>query len=166
MLHHCSWCAIEERDVGRIPQDELDRALDEAADEWYEERIDRIGQNGGDGEHYANGSGSESYEEGSECSINHPRHYTEGEVECIEAIKSALTEEEWVGYLKGNIFKYVWRERHKGGVESLKKARWYLIGRLGKEGVCEYMTGYNQQVVYTPPNFRCIKHKDRVPHVR
>jgi hypothetical protein len=40
--------------------------------------------------------------------------------------------------------------------------KWNLVGRLGKEGVCEYMTGYNQQVVYTPPNFRCIKHKDRV----
>jgi hypothetical protein len=59
--------------------------------------------------------------------VNHPSHYIDGGgVECIEAIESALTNEEYRGYIKGNIQKYVWRERHKGGTESLKKARWYL----------------------------------------
>ena len=59
--------------------------------------------------------------------VNHPSHYTDGGgVECIEAIESSLTNEEYRGYLKGNIQKYVWRERHKGETESLKKARWYL----------------------------------------
>jgi hypothetical protein len=57
--------------------------------------------------------------------VNHPSHYTEGTIETIEAIEAALTPEEYRGYLKGNIFKYVWRERYKGGIESLKKARWY-----------------------------------------
>jgi hypothetical protein len=61
-----------------------------------------------------------------EDTVNHPSHYTDGGIECIEAIESALTNEEYRGYLKGNIQKYVWRERHKGGTESLKKARWYL----------------------------------------
>jgi hypothetical protein len=28
--------------------------------------------------------------------------------------------------LKGNCAKYIWRERHKGGTESLRKARFYL----------------------------------------
>ena len=59
--------------------------------------------------------------------VNHPPHYTDGgSIECIEAIESALTDEEYRGYLKGNIQKYVWREKHKGGTESLKKAQWYL----------------------------------------
>ena len=59
--------------------------------------------------------------------VNHPAHYTDGgSIECIEAIESALTDEEYRGYLKGNIQKYVWRERNKGGTESLKKAQWYL----------------------------------------
>lgn len=58
--------------------------------------------------------------------VNHPPHYTEGKVECIEAIESALTPEEYRGYLKGSILKYNWRERHKGGTESLKKAKFYL----------------------------------------
>ncbi len=58
--------------------------------------------------------------------VNHPSHYTDGGIECIEAIEAALTTEEFRGYCKGNCMKYIWRERHKGGTESLKKARWYL----------------------------------------
>lgn len=59
--------------------------------------------------------------------VNHPVHYNDsGAVECIDAIRSALTEEEFRGMLKGNIMKYVWRERRKGGDEDLAKARWYL----------------------------------------
>jgi hypothetical protein len=62
--------------------------------------------------------------------VNNPPHYTQGKIECIEAIQSALTEEEFRGYCKGNAMKYIWRERHKGGDESLAKAQWYL-GSLG-----------------------------------
>ena len=58
--------------------------------------------------------------------VNHPSHYTDGGIECIEAIEAQLTPEEYRGYLKGNVAKYVWREQHKGGIESLKKAAWYL----------------------------------------
>jgi len=57
--------------------------------------------------------------------VNNPEHYASGKVECIDAIESALTPEEFRGYLKGNIMKYVWRERKKSGVESLRKAEWY-----------------------------------------
>jgi hypothetical protein len=58
--------------------------------------------------------------------VNHPSHYTDGSIEAIEAIEAALTNEEFRGYCKGNCIKYIWRERHKGGTESLKKAQWYL----------------------------------------
>jgi hypothetical protein len=58
--------------------------------------------------------------------VNHPTHYTDGGIECIEAIEASLTPDEYRGYLKGNIQKYVWRERLKGGTESLKKAQWYI----------------------------------------
>ena len=58
--------------------------------------------------------------------VNHPSHYTDGGIECIEAIEAALTIEEFRGYCKGNCMKYIWREKHKGGTESLKKAQWYL----------------------------------------
>lgn len=58
--------------------------------------------------------------------VNNPPHYTQGEVECIDAIRSALTSEEFRGFCKGNAMKYIWRERHKGGDESLAKAEYYL----------------------------------------
>ena len=59
-------------------------------------------------------------------SVNHPSHYTQGTVECIDAIESSMTPEEFRGYLKGCLMKYIWRYQHKGGMEDLKKARWYL----------------------------------------
>ena len=55
-----------------------------------------------------------------------PGHYTHGQIECIEAIQSQLTEEEYRGYLKGQIVKYIWREKHKNGQEDVSKAQWYL----------------------------------------
>jgi hypothetical protein len=58
--------------------------------------------------------------------VNHPAPYTQGEIECIDAIQAALTPEEFAGYCKGNALKYIWREHHKGGAESLLKAQWYL----------------------------------------
>lgn len=62
-----------------------------------------------------------------EDTINHPSHYTDGGmIECIDAIEASLSYEEFRGYCKGNIQKYIWRERMKGGVESLKKAAWYI----------------------------------------
>lgn len=57
--------------------------------------------------------------------VNHPDHY-QGSLECITAIRAALTPEEFRGFCKGNVLKYAWRERHKGQDESLAKARWYI----------------------------------------
>jgi Protein of unknwon function (DUF3310) len=58
--------------------------------------------------------------------VNHPKHYTSGGIECIDAIQAQLTPEEFVGFLKGNIAKYGWRSRLKGGIEDHKKQQWYL----------------------------------------
>lgn len=58
--------------------------------------------------------------------INNPAHYTAGGIECIDAIQAALNAEEFRGFCKGNVLKYVWRERQKGGNESVGKADWYM----------------------------------------
>jgi hypothetical protein len=58
-------------------------------------------------------------------SVNHPPHYNQGGIECIEAIKAALGDG-FAAYLRGNVLKYLWRCEHKGGIEDLKKAAWYL----------------------------------------
>lgn len=53
--------------------------------------------------------------------VNHPSHYTEG------AIESSMSKNEFLGYLKGNVMKYLWRYRLKGReAEDLRKAQWYL----------------------------------------
>ena len=57
--------------------------------------------------------------------VNSPPHYNKSRIECIDAIESA-TDEGFEHYLQGNIIKYIWRYRYKGGVEDLKKAKWYL----------------------------------------
>ena len=57
--------------------------------------------------------------------VNHPQHYTQGGIECIEAEKAALGDL-FMGFLIGNALKYLWRFRHKNGLEDLKKAKWYL----------------------------------------
>jgi hypothetical protein len=58
--------------------------------------------------------------------VNHPPHYTAGGIECIEAIRAALTPDEFRGHCKANAMKYIWREAHKGQDESIRKAIWYL----------------------------------------
>lgn len=58
--------------------------------------------------------------------VNHPPHYTQGGIETIDAIEASMTPQEFRGYLKGNIMKYVWRMDHKGGVLDGHKAAWYL----------------------------------------
>ena len=41
--------------------------------------------------------------------VNSPEHYKTGDIECIAAIEAAMTPEEFAGYLRGNIIKYIWR---------------------------------------------------------
>ena len=62
----------------------------------------------------------------SEENINHPLHYSDSKFECIDVMEDWSTKEEFEGYLKNNVFKYVKRYKLKNGVEDLKKARWYL----------------------------------------
>lgn len=58
--------------------------------------------------------------------VNSPAHYGNGSIECIEYIEDFLTTEEFIGYLRGNIAKYLHRFRYKNGLEDLRKAEWYL----------------------------------------
>ncbi len=56
--------------------------------------------------------------------VDHPKHYTYGNIECIDFIESC-----GFGYdfCIGNTIKYCVRAKHKGTqLQDLKKARWYL----------------------------------------
>ena len=59
--------------------------------------------------------------------INHPPYYTKGEIECIDAMRASCTREQFEGYLKCVVIKYLWRfEKKDSRVKDLKKAQWYL----------------------------------------
>lgn len=65
--------------------------------------------------------------------VAHPAHYTSGEIECIDAMRAALLHEEFVGYLRANVMKYIWRYDRKGApVQDLRKAEWYLDRLIGE----------------------------------
>lgn len=70
--------------------------------------------------------------------VNHPPHYKQGGIECIDAIDAALTGVSGgQAYATGAAIKYLWRWQHKNGVEDLRKAAWYinrLIDSVEKEG--------------------------------
>ena len=59
--------------------------------------------------------------------VNHPSHYTQGPIECISALKSCLSPSEFLGFLRGNAMKYLWRAMAKTNAnQDLEKAHWDL----------------------------------------
>ena len=58
--------------------------------------------------------------------VNNPQHYTVGGYEALDVIKAKLTPEEYRGYCKGNILKYVMRANYKGHHDTdCDKAQYY-----------------------------------------
>jgi hypothetical protein len=66
--------------------------------------------------------------------VNNPPHYGKGKIECIDYIEDFLTKEEYIGYLRGNIAKYLHRWRYKNKQEDLLKAQWYLDRLVHMDG--------------------------------
>lgn len=58
--------------------------------------------------------------------VKKPAHYNQSGIECIQAIEASMSKDQFCGYLKGNVQKYVWRYEIKNKIEDLKKAQWYL----------------------------------------
>lgn len=58
-------------------------------------------------------------------SVNHPKHYAEGGIECIDAMEAAYGTEAVMHFCQCNAFKYQWRFDKKNGEEDIKKAQWY-----------------------------------------
>ena len=70
--------------------------------------------------------------------VSHPSHYQKGGMECIDAIRAAVTNcHGFEAYCVGNIIKYIWRYKDKNGAEDLRKAKHYLewlIEEVNKNG--------------------------------
>lgn len=64
--------------------------------------------------------------------VEHPPHYNQGSVECIDAIEAALGPEGFQAFCRGQVLKYAWRAEHKGHPEQdLQKAIWYANRAIG-----------------------------------
>lgn len=75
-----------------------------------------------------------------ESDVEHPSRYMHGNVECFDMLEATLSPREVIGFYKGCILKYVWRERDKGGYKDLQKAEMYarrlneFCARIGAPG--------------------------------
>ncbi len=58
--------------------------------------------------------------------VNHPSHYETGKYQCIDVMEETQGKEALKDFCICNAFKYIYRHRHKNGLEDVKKAVWYL----------------------------------------
>ena len=59
--------------------------------------------------------------------VNHPPHYTVGNIECIDYLKDSMNSVAFIGFLEGNAKKYLHRYNFKGQrISDLQKAQYYL----------------------------------------
>ncbi len=79
-----------------------------------------------------------------ESKIN-PNYYRKGRMELMDIMKELMTPEEVSGFLKGNIFKYVYRYEEKNGIEDLQKAEWYM-GQLIKHYAMEQVKAHRESL--------------------
>lgn len=92
--------------------------------------------------------------------VNHPPHYNQHGVECIDAIK-ATTGDNFKDYLKGNIMKYLWRFNYKGKPEEdLQKAKWYLDRLISEVAVGRYKSTPDVQDLLDQARGRKPKRKE------
>lgn len=69
-----------------------------------------------------------------EDKVHHPKHYTQGGIECIDAIRAAVADKTgFTAVCAANVIKYVWRYQMKNGVEDLYKSRQYLDWLIAEE---------------------------------
>lgn len=68
-----------------------------------------------------------SQQQGTQDQVNHPAHYTQGDIECWDAISACMSADEFEGFLRGCAIKYLWRCTDKGTfTQDLQKARAYV----------------------------------------
>ena len=63
--------------------------------------------------------------------VKSPNHYTIGGIEVKDILKAKLSPEEYRGYCKGNVMKYLMRAEHKGNAcqdyaKAAEYSQWLL----------------------------------------
>ena len=102
-------------------------------DEWPDDKLaiayDHVYKNS---EARLGGSHLEIDDDGHDM-VSHPKHYNQGGIECIDALKAATIGKRGIeAVCVANVIKYLWRYEEKNGIEDVRKAKWY-IERVLKE---------------------------------
>lgn len=58
--------------------------------------------------------------------VNHPKHYKECSIECIDAMRLTFGDKAVYNYCICNAFKYLWRHEYKNGQQDIQKGKWYI----------------------------------------
>lgn len=91
--------------------------------------------------------------------VNHPSHYNQGKVECIDAMESAYGIDDVIAFCRCNAFKYQWRAGSKidgANLEKdLKKAQWYQNKQIELEK--RKKMNVNNENKNNTNTYRCIK---------
>jgi hypothetical protein len=62
-----------------------------------------------------------------------PNHYRD-DIECIDAMRAQMTDDEWRGYLRGQVIKYCWRMGRKDAAQQdAEKLLWYATFLAGDD---------------------------------
>ncbi|MGV3183541.1 DUF3310 domain-containing protein [Staphylococcus epidermidis] len=76
---------------------------------------------------YSLPNGNEETKKTLDDKVNHPSHYSYGDIEIIEFIEQVTKDyKPELAFAIGNAIKYISRANRKNGKEDLDKARWYL----------------------------------------
>lgn len=67
--------------------------------------------------------------------VNNPPHYNSSDAKCPACRTSieCIDVTRHLDFNIGNAIKYLWRYKHKNGIEDLKKAIWYINDQINKE---------------------------------
>lgn len=120
--HGCNICLLEKFSGGVMCD----------FDEWSDDKLaiayDHVYKNSEarlDGSHLKNEE--VKMDSGSTDMVSHPKHYTQGGIECIDALKAATVGKRGIeAVCVANVIKYLWRYEEKNGVEDVRKAKWYI----------------------------------------
>lgn len=70
--------------------------------------------------------------------VNHPTHYTQGAIECIEAVDASIAlKAPGEAICVAAIVQYLWRYETKNGLQDVLKAQWYLNRLIDKVALRE-----------------------------
>ena len=59
--------------------------------------------------------------------VTKPKHYTQGSIECVDAIAAMIGKDRMQDFYRSQVVKYIWRMMDKGDpLKDAMKAEWFI----------------------------------------